>query len=66
MTVTLDGSNRMLPSMKLSMFPQVVIGARITKSGYALPQSGDLQVLSGPTDVRRKDVVNLVIADIVH
>ncbi|MEO8459912.1 MAG: hypothetical protein ABI451_05230 [Dokdonella sp.] len=43
----------MLPSMKLSMFPQVVIGARITQSGNALPQNGDLQVLSGPTDVRR-------------
>ena len=44
LTVTLDDSNGMLPTMKLSMFPQVVIGARISKSGNALPQSGDLQV----------------------
>ena len=36
------------PQMKLSNFPQVVVGARISKSGNAMPQPGDLQGLSAP------------------
>jgi len=32
--------------MKLSNFPSIVVGARISKSGNAVPQSGDLEGLS--------------------
>jgi cytochrome c-type biogenesis protein CcmH len=42
-TVTLDDSLAMSPAMVLSKFPQVTVGARISKSGQAMPQSGDLQ-----------------------
>ncbi|WP_331651968.1 c-type cytochrome biogenesis protein CcmI/CycH [Dokdonella sp.] len=65
LTVTLDESTGMLPNLKLSMFPQVVIGARVSTSGNAMPQSGDLQVLSPPTDVHRTDPIALVIDQIV-
>jgi len=34
------------PGMKLSSFPRVIVGARISKSGSATPQAGDLQGLS--------------------
>jgi cytochrome c-type biogenesis protein CcmH len=61
LTVTLDESMGMLPNMKLSMFPQVVIGARISKSGNAMPQSGDLQTLSKPVDVHRTEPLALTI-----
>ncbi len=44
--ITLDDSMAMSPAMRLSTVAQVVIGARISKSGNAMPQSGDLQGLS--------------------
>ncbi len=50
-TVTLDDSQAMMPQMKLSSFPQVIVGARISKSGQAIPQPGDLEGISGPLDV---------------
>jgi cytochrome c-type biogenesis protein CcmH len=31
--------------------PQVIVGARISKSGNAIAQPGDLQVLSSPVAV---------------
>ncbi len=65
LTVVLDDSMGMLPTMKLSMFPKVVIGARVSSSGNAMAQSGDLQVLTSGIDVNRKEPVELVIDSVV-
>lgn len=65
LTVVLDDGKGMLPNMKLSMFPQVVVGARVSKSGQAIAQSGDLQALSEPVDVNRKEPVELSIDEVV-
>jgi cytochrome c-type biogenesis protein CcmH len=46
--VVLDDASAMSPQMKLSGFPQVVVGARISKSGNATPQPGDLEGLGQP------------------
>ncbi len=61
LTLTLDESMGMLPNLKLSMFPQIVVGARISKSGMATPSSGDLQALSPPLDVHHKEPITLTI-----
>jgi cytochrome c-type biogenesis protein CcmH len=53
---TLDDSMAMAPQMKLSAFPQVVIGARVSKSANANPQPGDLQGLSPAVKVGAKSV----------
>ena len=45
-SVTLDDASAMMPAMRLSAFPEIVIGARISKSGQAIAASGDLQGLS--------------------
>ncbi len=61
---TLDESMAMMPSMSLANFSEVVVGARISRSGNAMPQSGDLQALSEPVAVGTEGVV-LVIDSVV-
>ena len=47
-TFTLTDDMAMMPTMKMSSFPEVVIEARISKSGQAVSSSGDLQGFSEP------------------
>ncbi len=42
LSVKLDDSMAMIPTMKLSSFDQVVVGARISKTGDPIAQPGDL------------------------
>lgn len=52
----LDDSMAMQPNMRLSGFPQVVVGARISKSGNATPQPGDLVGQSAPVAPGTRDL----------
>jgi cytochrome c-type biogenesis protein CcmH len=47
----LDDSMSMAPGMTLSRFPEIVVMARVSKSGQATPQSGDLEGSVGPVKV---------------
>jgi len=53
---TLDDSLAMSPAAKLSGVSRVIVGARISKSGNAIPQPGDLQGLAAPVAVGARDV----------
>jgi cytochrome c-type biogenesis protein CcmH len=48
---TLDDTMAMAPNVKLSDFPAVIIGARVSRSGSATAQSGDLRGQSKPVKV---------------
>jgi cytochrome c-type biogenesis protein CcmH len=53
---TLDDSLAMSPDAKLSSVSQVIVGARISKSGNAMPQPGDLQGQAPPARVGSNDL----------
>lgn len=63
-TFMLDDSMAMAPAMKLSNFQEVMVGARISKSGNATPQSGDLTGVVGPVKAGSRGV-SIVIDGVV-
>lgn len=52
----LDDSMSMMPDAKLSSFPMVVVGARVSKSGSATPTPGDLEGLTEPVSPGAKNL----------
>jgi cytochrome c-type biogenesis protein CcmH len=60
-TVSLDDSLAMSPAMTLSKFDQVTIGARVSASGNAMPQSGDLEGSQSPVSVASPGTVAITI-----
>jgi cytochrome c-type biogenesis protein CcmH len=53
----LNDSLAMAPGMNVSAFPRVVVTARVSRSGNAKPQAGDLQGASKPVANDSKGVV---------
>lgn len=61
--LTLDDSMAMIPAMKISAFPEVVVGARVSKSGQPIAQNGDL--FSEKKPVKLGETVELMIDSVV-
>jgi len=64
-TVTLDDSMAMMAAMTLSRFQSVIIGARVSPSGNAIAQPGDLQGLSKPLNPTSTDATKIIISESV-
>lgn len=54
---TLDDSKSMSTAKPLSSSAQVVLGARISKSGDAMPQPGDMTGQVGPVALGKQGIV---------
>jgi cytochrome c-type biogenesis protein CcmH len=49
-TVELSDADAMIPTMMLSSFEEIIIGARVSKSGNPVAQPGDLYIETGSVD----------------
>jgi cytochrome c-type biogenesis protein CcmH len=68
LTVVLDDSQAMQPSVKLSSFREVVVGARVSRSGEPIARSGDLEgltatpiALAGPEPAEARVTIDRVV-----
>ena len=57
---TLDDAASMSPQTKISSFDEVIVSARISKSGNAMPTSGDLEGLTKPVKVGASGVAVVI------
>ncbi|MDD2767733.1 MAG: c-type cytochrome biogenesis protein CcmI [Methylococcus sp.] len=64
--ITLDDGMAMAPGMKLSSYPRIVIGARISKTGNAMPSPGDLQGLTAPLEAQNGGSYAVEIGQVVN
>jgi cytochrome c-type biogenesis protein CcmH len=65
-TVVLSDEDAMMPAMKLSAFDQVVVGARISRSGNAIAESGDIFAESGSISNTQQQPVVIEIKETVQ
>jgi cytochrome c-type biogenesis protein CcmH len=63
--LTLDDSTAMMPAMRLSNFEQVLVGARVSRSGEAMARSGDLSGEVAPVRVGAAGTVDILIDKLV-
>jgi cytochrome c-type biogenesis protein CcmH len=61
---TLDDSMAMTSAMKLSGQQQVVVGARVSKSGTPTPQPGDLEGFSAPVKPGAAGIAVLINSEV--
>jgi len=61
LTVTLSDAQSMSPMARISKYKQVMVSARVSPSGTAMPKSGDLQGSVGPVNVGGKKLITINI-----
>jgi cytochrome c-type biogenesis protein CcmH len=63
--IRLSDSDAMIPNMKLSLFEQVIVGARVSKSGQPVAQPGDYFIEVGSVDSQKNtSAIQLLINQI--
>lgn len=65
LALTLDDSDAMLPQRKLSDASQVIVNARVSKSGSATPTSGDLLGSSPALNPATQPSINITIDQVL-
>ena len=60
LSFTLDDSTAMIPDRKLSDHAEVVVGARVSRSGNATPQPGDLEATQKPAKAGARGIVIVI------
>ncbi|MCU7881298.1 MAG: c-type cytochrome biogenesis protein CcmI [Candidatus Thiodiazotropha sp. (ex Lucinoma aequizonata)] len=64
LSIELDDSMAMIPQMKLSGFPEVIVGARVSLSANPSAQNGDLEGEIKPVSPGQSETVRVVINSI--
>jgi cytochrome c-type biogenesis protein CcmH len=62
--IVLDDSMAMSPQMRLSAFDEVILAARVSRTGSATPSPGDLVGASAPVAVGSKETTTVRIAGV--
>jgi len=63
--VKLSDQDAMLAQMTISAFDEIVVSARVSKSGQAIPQPGDLSSAQTPADKASTTTIELIINQIL-
>ena len=64
--VVLSDADAMMPQFRLSLFAEVVISARLAKSGNPVAQAGDIQSANVSTSNTNSNVIELIISNVIE
>ena len=64
-TITLSDADAMVPQFRMSLFPEITVSARISKSGQPTAQSGDFQSAVAPAKSNQTETIKLTITDMI-
>lgn len=64
--ITLSDAQAMAPGMNLSSFDEVLVIARVSKTGKPLAQAGDWQATTEPVSNRHSEVIALQINELIE
>ncbi len=65
-SITLSDADSMVTAMTLSKFENVIVSARVSKSGQPIAEAGDLQSAVIPSKNTSEEPINLVISEVVQ
>lgn len=65
-TITLSDQDAMVPQFKMSLFPEITISARVSKSGQPTAQAGDYQSATVEAKTGQKQPLSLTISNLVE